>query len=79
MGWQRIESPLDRKLLFRFDPITLRIEIVTRRFSPSTGRLRLREVVELCDGLPPDLAGTLRAAIGGYVRAIHTAGSAALT
>lgn len=78
MAWRRVESDLDGKLLLRFDPYQLKVETVTRRYSPSTGRLRLVEVVSLLSAMPPDLAGTLSAAIRDYLilAAAHTAGSA---
>lgn len=78
MAWQRVESDLDGKLLLRFDPYRLTVETVTRRYSPSTGRLRLVETVSLLSAMPPDLAGTLSAAIREYLTlaAQATAGTA---
>ena len=79
MAWQRIESDLDSKLLFKFDPQQMRVEIVTRRYSPSTGRLRLPETVNLLRAMPPDLAGTISAAIAGYLALQSSGGTATLT
>ena len=79
MAWERVESDLDGKLLLRFDPYQMKAEVVTRRYSPSTGRLRLVEQVSLLAAMPPDLAGTITAAIRSYlelVAAQQTAGSA---
>ena len=79
MAWQRVESDLDHKLLFKFDPVQMRIEIVTRRYSPSTGRLRLPETVSLLRAMPPDLAGTISAAILGYLALQPVCGTATVT
>lgn len=76
MSWQRVESELDRKLLLRFDPYQMQVEVVTRRYSPSTGRLRIVERANLLTVMPADLAGTIAAVIRDYLHHQHLGGSA---
>lgn len=61
--WQRIESDLDGKLLFRFRADQLAVEIVKRRYTTSTGRMMPREVISLADCFPPAIGGSIMAVI----------------
>jgi hypothetical protein len=61
--WQRVESDLDGKLLFRFRADKLAIEIKSRRYTKATGRIMPLEVIALADLFPTGVGGSIMAVI----------------
>lgn len=65
--WARVESPEeDRKLLFRFDPRGLQIEIVTRRRLGGEWQ-RVKEILPLLPHFGTGLAGSIHALIAQHL------------
>lgn len=78
MRWQRVESEDDGKLLFRFMPDRLLVEIVQRRYTKERGGYQPIEVVDLLRAYPPAVSGSILAVIRQHIPPRLAAGTAVL-